>query len=406
MPPKKSSTSKTASSPSTVQPTSKTTTSTPTVLSTPPKLPKDRSTKSIAKYISSLATKINEAIDRHKSTRSEDKEEIRVLAKAIFEATSTMTTTLDVQTVVTNISATDLLTSIKEEMSKAIGEMKNTSDVPMSYSKAAQSTSNKTMAPSRPAIVVSSKDENHKHEEVLDVWRKKVSFKDSGFAPARMQRIGNNKLRFEFDDDKQRQSTINKLKNVESLKVEDAKRIRPMMIIKGIHKDTDSKELIELIKAQNKTIEENATSDNDIRLCFLRKNRNDKLYNAVIETTPEVRRIMAELTRVNIDFQRVHVSDFSPFKQCYKCLGFGHTKNKCKSDADFQACSHCASTEHKFEDCPDKKDNTKRRCYNCHQHNIDKNASVNDAHSATSTKHCPRVQALLKRINESVDYGY
>ena len=404
MPPASRSTSKTSSSKTT--PSSKAKSSQETVLSTPLKLPKDRTPKSIAKHIDILAQQIYDVLEKHKSTRTEDKEEIRALTKAIKEATSAMTSTLDVQAVVTHISATDLISSLKEEMSKAIGELKNTSDVPMTYSKAAQSTSNKTMAHSRPAIIVSSKDENHKHEEVLDVWRQKVSFKDSGFAPARMQRIGNNKLRFEFDDDKQRQSTINKIKNVDSLECEDAKRLRPMMIIKGIHKDTDSKELIELIKAQNKTIEENVTSDNDIRLCFLRKNRNDKLYNAVIETSPKVRRIMAELTRVNIDFQRVHVSDFSPFKQCYKCLGFGHTKNKCKSDADFQACSHCASTEHKFEDCPVKSDNTKRRCYNCHQHNKDKSASVNDAHSATSVKNCPRVKALLKRINESVDYGY
>ena len=120
--------------------------------------------------------------------------------------------------------------------------------------------------------------------------------------------------------------------------------------------------------------------------------------------TPLVRVRMLELGRVNIDHQRVHVCDFSPFVQCHRCLQFGHTKNKCPQDNPI-ACYHCASTEHIYEDCPTEvwEDEKKTRCFNCHKHNINTNGSARDDHCALDAV-CPKVKAIKKRINERVQY--
>lgn len=107
--------------------------------------------------------------------------------------------------------------------------------------------------------------------------------------------------------------------------------------------------------------------------------------------------------RVNVEHQRVHVEDFSSFTQCYKCLQFGHIKSKCT--ADVTPCSHCASKTHTVDDCPDKADKKKQRCFNCHSHNVKTGKTSNDAHSSTSARDCPIVKRMMQRVNERTDYG-
>lgn len=54
---------------------------------------------------------------------------------------------------------------------------------------------------SRLAIVLESADPDVKTSaDVVSVWKKSVSFKDSTFAPARVQPVSNGKVRVEFDN--------------------------------------------------------------------------------------------------------------------------------------------------------------------------------------------------------------
>ena len=373
------------------------------------KLPDPMSPDALSKHIALLAKKIDAVFSNgNKSVTGDDKEEIRQLTKKIIVASKHINSVMKEQTIISNITATDLLSSVTEEFRKVIA----TEQTYNTYASMASKPSKKIRTPlSRPAIIVSATDETLTQSDVINTWHKKLSFKDASFAPARIQQVSNNKVRVEFDNTTQRNETVSKLNNVKDLKFEDAKRRRPMMIIKGINKVVDSKEIVDLIQRQNPSVGTLVSPDKDARLCFLRNNnRSDKLYNAIIEVTPKIRIELLTLGRVNIDHQRVHVSDFSPFLQCYKCLQFGHTKTKCTST--IEPCSHCASTEHTFKQCPDAKDangaedTSKLKCYNCHQHNVKTQSSDNDAHSATSMRHCPRIKAMKKRITERVDYGH
>ena len=265
-------------------------------------------------------------------------------------------------------------------------------------------------------MIIASKDKTQKSSDVLGAWRQSISFRGAGYNPARVQPVSNNKIRVEFDNEKQRDDVLKRTMAADGFEAEVGKRRRPLMIIKGINKMTTKEDVIQIIIESNPSIKDAAEPvagssnapppDAPVRMCFARKNWSDRLYNLVIEVSPKVRHALLNLGRVNIDHQRVHVADFSAFVQCYHCLQFGHTRSKCP-DADtenFHRCSHCASTEHDFKNCPDYKDKKKMRCYNCHLHNTRTQDSVNDAHSATSSKHCPRVKAVLTRINERVQY--
>ena len=322
------------------------------------------------------------------------------------EATKSITEVMKPTTIVNNISSTDLLASIRQVVQDEISAVPSTS-----YASAAaqppvvRNTSKNKQVVSRPAIIVASKDTNQKSSEVLDALRKGVSFRNKTFAPARIQTVSHNKIRIEFDNEKQRDEILEKTRAGGDLDAEEGKRRRPMMIIKGINKYTDKDDLVALLIQNNTTVKDALTSDTDIRFCFARKNRNENRYNAVIEVTPFVWRQLLNLERVGIDHQRVYVGDFSPFVQCYTCLQFGHPKKNCpEKDNDLKRCSHCASTEHSFKDCPDEIRNgkAKTRCFNCHQHNLKTSGRVRDDHGATSMKHCPRIKALLQRINERV----
>ena len=288
---------------------------------------------------------------------------------------------------------------MREELAKFREEL--VQRPPLSYA-AAASASGRKSAPiktpvSRPAIVLkTSGPESKSSKDVLDEWKKRVSFKDASFGPRRVQPISNGCVRVEFDCVQQRDETLGRLASVPSLKAEPARRQRPLVVLKGISRDVQEADVVGLVRRQNPSVK---CLDADVRVRFVRRNRKDELFNCVLEVSPDVRVQLLELGRVSIDHQRVHVSDFSSLVQCFKCLGFGHTRAKCASDV--QRCSHCASAGHDFASCPDKADAGKLKCHNCSV----SGRKSDVRHSGTSGKHCPAIKAMEKRLASRTDYG-
>lgn len=384
----------------------------PTEAPTPIKVPKFASAADLAKFIKKMATSVDTILkdQKNKSVTKENKYDILNAMQAIIEASKHITPVMETTTVCKTIDADELIKCVRKELNDFKNDFANanatqsTGEQRATYATVAAKQLRPIKTPvTRPAIIISTNDSSHSHKEVIDVWRKSVSFKNATYTPARVQPLSKNKVRVEFDTDEQRNATLKKVQGNKEINAEEAKRRNPMIIVKGVDISIKSEELIDLIRHQNPSVDSAFKQEGDIRLCFTRENKNKKLYNAVIETTPGVRRAIVELQRLNIDYKRIHASDFSPFVQCYRCLQFGHTTKKC--NATDTPCSHCASKEHTYKECPDHKDATKIRCYNCHAHNVRNNASVNDSHSATSAKNCPRIKALAKRITERVDYG-
>lgn len=191
---------------------------------------------------------------------------------------------------------------------------------------------------------------------------------------------------------------------IKTLSVEQAKTRRPLVILKGVTKVVGSDDIIDVIEQQNPTLASIWKSRDDLKKRFVRSNaKNEDLYNIVFEVSADVRIHLLEIGRINVDHQRVRVVDFSGFIQCFMCLQFGHTRARCTSDV--KACSHCASKEHTWKDYKISHDNDKLKCHNCKTRNEMTGQREDVCHSATSAKDCPRIKAMITRINARTDYG-
>ncbi|CAG5039732.1 unnamed protein product [Parnassius apollo] len=239
-----------------------------------------------------------------------------------------------------------------------------------SYAKVVKSTKSAEKQPipvTKPAIIVSSKQQVSSSKETVNAWRNSIHFKKYTFNPSEVKLVSNHKIRVEFDNQEQRDEILNAINHPDSLVNADiAKKLKPLVILKGIYRDTPVSELKEIIVNQNPNIKSLIKSPDDITYRFTRKNKNENLYNAVFMVTPTIWRSIVELQRINVDHQRVHTEDYPAYLQCYKCMQFGHTKKHCTENTTI--CSHCSSSEHSYKDCPVKKDSTKVDCYNCSSH--------------------------------------
>ncbi|CAG4941037.1 unnamed protein product [Parnassius apollo] len=363
-----------------------------------PRLPCDVSNiKNLDTYIeviNQLTTCISNAVNEGKSVTAVNKRLINLAAEEIRRASNSLSTVLSAKASHAEEQSlkNDILTIVREEIKKLKEVLTPTSNAPgPTYAEVA------SIAPKKPAIVIKSTNPTAKSSDILATWKKNISFKKEKYAPVKMQTISNGKIRVEFENYKQCEEAITKTNQVEGLQAEESKNRSPLIILKGITKETAKEELIEIISYQN-SIPEDA-----LRLCFLTSNKNNALYNAVLEVTPKYYTTITTYGRVAINHQRVFVGPFSRFVQCHLCLQFGHTKTKCA--ITIHPCAFCASEDHNIMDCPNRTSDEKRKCYNCHKHNLKTNANADIRHNATNVKLCPRIISIKKKLEESTDYG-
>lgn len=296
-----------------------------------------------------------------------------------------------------------ILSAVRNELAEFREEFNNSA--PKSYAAAAAANSpkkpksaNKVAIPvSRPAIIISSENAEKTGKEILKDWRENVSFKDTKFAPAKVQLVSNNKVRVEFGSESECAEVLGKVEQTGVLRAERSRRRNPLVIFKGVSNDIPSKELRDIILSQNPSLHHS----NDIKFRFARNNRNPDLYNAVFEVTPKSRIELLELLRVNIDHFRVRVEDFFPFTQCFKCLQFGHTSSTCTAKSP--NCSNCSKSGHGYRECPE---DAELCCLNCSIDNEKYKRHCDVKHSATSQKYCPKIKAMLKILKQRTDFGY
>lgn len=260
------------------------------------------------------------------------------------------------------------------------------------------------MLPStKPALVVSTKTPVGTRQEVVEAFRNSISFRETKYAPSKVAPISKNKLRVEFDSAKDCEDALMRLRTSTSAQVvaEPVKKLKPMIILKGISMDMSSDDLVEVVLAQNVELE-NCTKD-DISLKFKRNNRNSKLYNAIFVVSPQLYRTAVPMGRIRVDHQRVHIEEFSPFLQCHRCLQFGHVNKHCRSEQ--KRCAHCSETTHVESDCPTRADkHVLPKCFNCLTHNSKFPNKLNVAHKATSLT-CPILRNIRDKVNNTIDYG-
>ncbi|CAF4939215.1 unnamed protein product [Pieris macdunnoughi] len=231
-----------------------------------------------------------------------------------------------------------------------------------------------------PSLVISGEGFNN-IQELLTHIKNTIDFRRGGYAPLRIVPLSNKKLKIVFANEQNKAHSLAAIKTSNTIKAHEERRYNPLIAVKGISKEIPETEIIQTIKDQNPTLR-----TLEFNTKFIQRNRNEKLYNIVIDTTPTAWRAFVDLGRVNVAYQRVHVEDFGRFMQCRKCQGFGHSQSRCPATAP--TCAKCASSLHITSECSAPSTETPR-CVNCHEHNARFNGSSPINHRADSDK-CPK----------------
>lgn len=252
------------------------------------------------------------------------------------------------------------------------------------------------------SLIATHTSEPQENSNIIHSWRNSISFRHLDYNPSAVKIISPNQVRVEFDTEHQRNETLTKINLSDQITAVPGRKLKPMIILKGISRDIKPEDLTDIITKQNPTIKSFCPTDpaQNIKFKFIRKNRKNHLYNAVFIVSPPIWREITNLEKIKIDHQRIHTEDFSPLLQCYKCLSFGHISKSCKINEI--NCSHCA-LPHELVNCPNKLDKTPT-CINCSKHNQTFGTNLNSTHSATSTS-CPRLQSAKARVAKDTDYG-
>ena len=299
---------------------------------------------------------------------------------------------------------------IRELISKAARPTQSTATVsstPMPSQSTTTTTTttkqfNQGLPVNRPAVILSSNDPSLKsYKDVLTQFRSGVNFTTKDFGPLKTKPLSNNKARIEFQTDAQRDAVLLELQAITSIKSESARRLRPLVVLKGVPNDVLKENVVDVLSRQNPGL---PTSTGQIKFRFARQNKNPSLYNAVIEVSSAVRTAILGMpdSRVFINHSRVRVADHDQYTQCYRCLQFGHTKVRCEA---VPVCSHCAESGHQYATCPNKSDDTKLKCHNCAKDDTNSSKPGYSAHSATSQFDCHRIRAVIKHVRSITDYG-
>ncbi len=173
-----------------------------------------------------------------------------------------------------------------------------------------------------------------------------------------IRKIGNNGIIIECNNrsecGKLEKNINQKIKHLCEAKIPNKKN--PRVIIYNLFNDNQNQnkeslmqEIKESIVAQNETIKNHLSENEDDLICkYLIKSKNINHCHLVVEVSPKLRRIILELEKLNINWSRHSVKDFISITRCFNCLEFGHTKNNCNSETN---CSNCGQSGHSHNDC-------------------------------------------------------
>lgn len=352
--------------------------------------------------IKQLSREIEKTIIEAKSVTRDNKKDIAKWANQIEGLVREIAASLEHNDLLEKVQSS-IESTLKSEIARISAPMLR-KDGPPTYAQVASSGNTsppkQTKPTSKPSLIIYPTSEDKNRQEVTEQWRKSVNFREVTYAPAGIKPVGRNRLRVEFDTTGQRDETLKRMQASSEIRAEPSRRLKPMIILKGVSKQTAPEELTQLIVRQNAEIEALQPLSDDLQFRFQRLNKNENLYNAVLLSTPRIWRKLVELGRINVDHQRVHVEEFVPLLQCFKCLQYGHLKKYCTGDST--PCSHCGTDGHTFATCPSKNDEAK--CFNCNSKNQRLNTTSDTRHSATSSN-CPVKDAMRSRVIAKIDYG-
>ena len=201
-------------------------------------------------------------------------------------------------------------------------------------------------------------------------------------------------LVIELNDKKTLDSALNTLKKQESvlgLDVTVKNKLSPKILIANIPSMIEKDTIQDDILQKNQWLNEVVKQGNEFKFLLELKNRAGG-KNMVFKCSPLVRKMIHEKGNVLLTpYSVCDVYDHYHVVQCFKCQGFHHNADQCKSNS--QVCCKCAGS-HKLKECK----NESVCCTNC------KAAGLEHDHWA-SNKNCPKYIEMITSIRNRTDHG-
>lgn len=206
---------------------------------------------------------------------------------------------------------------------------------------------------------------------------------------------GTIEIESENSDEREKLKTVVEEKLGENYKIDIVDLRNPKIFLHKMRVNRENDDIIERIKSQNEYLKENEIKV--IKVIEKKFNRNDVYYNVILETDRDGYHKAIEKGKIFIGWDACHVFDATYVKRCYKCLGFNHKAENCKSD---QVCAKC-SKNHKTESC--KREDFIKKCNNCIKANKVFRIGVSEDHSILS-KDCPVYNEKLRIEKQRILY--
>ncbi|XP_023216837.1 uncharacterized protein LOC111619359 [Centruroides sculpturatus] len=226
----------------------------------------------------------------------------------------------------------------------------------------------------------------------------KVKPSELNIGVERIRNIGNGGLALELKKAADAQKLQNYIEDkISEIAVKKPKKRLPNLIMYFVPSLIAHEELPQLLYNQNDTISENFTEEDfkgALNTKFTMGKKTKPFTNWVIEVTPQLRKQLLILGKVNLEWPRCRVADFCPVLQCYRCCRFGHTTKNCSQTT--ATCSHCTG-EHVFKDCNQK--DKQPICINC------KHEKVSNADHNARDSFCHIYQRIKYNLLKQIDYG-
>lgn len=231
------------------------------------------------------------------------------------------------------------------------------------------------------SVIVTSSDEQETGDEVLNQIREAINAKEGGVTIDRVRKARDRKVIIGCRSEADRKKIKDRLdKAGGKLHTEEIKNKDPLVILKDVLAYNTEEEVLGALRKQNHKTFEGLGDEDRMEVKYKRKSRNAITNHIILKVSPRLWSRLVERGAVQIDMQRIHVSDQSPLVQCSQCLGYGHTRRLCKEEKE--TCSHCAGPHRKIE-CPEWGAGAAPVCRNC------ASAKLGDTEHNAFSAECP-----------------
>ncbi|XP_023230403.1 uncharacterized protein LOC111630517 [Centruroides sculpturatus] len=215
--------------------------------------------------------------------------------------------------------------------------------------------------PSKDVLLIYHKEDNINSENMREIIQQHVNPIALGIGVERIRRIGGGGIAIHLNN----KNDLNKLEKcvqetIPELVTRKPKKRNPHVVLYSVPVQIRREELLDHIYEQNYIIHENF-SDTEFKEQFkikFRMGRKDAQFiNWAIEVSPQIRKYLLMMGKINLQWSRCRVQDFCSIMQCFRCCKYGHSTKYCEQEVP--TCSQCAG-EHTYKQCPNK--NNEPRC--------------------------------------------